>query len=37
MPDVKVLVTTHSDNILEQVSNFIYAAELSEQQTNKTG
>ena len=27
---VKVLVTTHSDNILEQLSNFIYAANISD-------
>ena len=32
---VKVLITTHSDNILEQVSNFIYAAELSESKLTK--
>ena len=32
---VKVLVTTHSDNILEQVSNFIYAADIPGQQTDK--
>ena len=27
---VNVLITTHSDNILEQVSNFIYAADLPD-------
>ena len=32
---VKVLVTTHSDNILEQVSNFIYAADLPDSKLTK--
>ena len=32
---VNVLVTTHSDNILEQVSNFIYAADLSGSKLTK--
>ncbi|MDE0155909.1 MAG: AAA family ATPase [Gammaproteobacteria bacterium] len=32
---VNVLVTTHSDNILEQVSNFIYAADLPESKLTK--
>lgn len=32
---VKVLVTTHSDNILEQVSNFIYAADISDSKLTK--
>ena len=32
---VKVLVTTHSDNILEQVSNFIYAANLPDSKLTK--
>ena len=32
---VKVLVTTHSDNILEQVGNFIYAAELPDSKLTK--
>lgn len=32
---VRVLVTTHSDNILEQISNFIYAANLSDSKLTK--
>ena len=32
---VNVLVTTHSDNILEQVSNFIYAADLPDSKLTK--
>ena len=32
---VKVLVTTHSDNILEQVSNFIYAADIPHSKLTK--
>ena len=32
---VKVLVTTHSDNILEQVSNFIYAADIPDSKLTK--
>ena len=31
---VNVLITTHSDNILEQITNFIYAADIPN--TNKT-
>ena len=33
--DVRVLVTTHSDNILEQISNFIYAADLPDSKLTK--
>ena len=33
--DVRVLVTTHSDNILEQVSNFIYAADIPHSKLTK--
>ena len=32
---VRVLITTHSDNILEQVGNFIYAAELPDSKLTK--
>ena len=32
---VRVLVTTHSDNILEQIGNFIYAAELPDSKLTK--